>query len=93
MAKRYNLDQKGLLRIRDVTETDNGTRYKCTVRPCVGCDPDSIFIILLFDPEEGKKKLPNYKCNNKVQRRYKKSIVEMVVTNRCYCDLSVFSLH
>lgn len=51
---KYHLDQKGLLQIRDMTETDNGTTYRCTVQPCPGCDPESVFIILLFEPEEGK---------------------------------------
>lgn len=58
---KHNLDQRGILQVRDVTEADNGTMYRCSVRirSCFGCDPESIYInllfdILLFDREEGK---------------------------------------
>lgn len=51
---KFQLDQRGILTIRDVTEDDNGTTYRCTVLPCSGCDPESVFIILLYYPEKGK---------------------------------------
>ncbi|XP_078381396.1 uncharacterized protein LOC144664154 [Oculina patagonica] len=49
---KYHLDQRGLLQIRHIAEADNGTRYRRTVEPSDGRSPDSVFIILLFDPEE-----------------------------------------
>ncbi|KAL9964311.1 hypothetical protein ACROYT_G027935 [Oculina patagonica] len=51
---KYHLDKRGILQIRDMAEADNGTTYRCTVQPCLGCYTESVFIILLFDPEEDK---------------------------------------
>ena len=51
---KYSLDQQGLLQIKDVTKAENGTMYRCAVQTCKACSPESIHIILLFYPEEGK---------------------------------------
>ncbi len=51
---KYHLDERGILQIRDMAEADNGTTYRCSVQPCLGCFTKSVFILLLLDPEEGK---------------------------------------
>ena len=54
----YNLVQRGLglLEIAEVTEADNGTEYRCTV---VSKDRESVHIVLLVQPDEGKFKKKN----------------------------------
>ena len=55
-GSQYNLDRRGLLQIRNVTEDDNGTEYRCTLKKKDG--EESIRIILTFLYEEGKINTP-----------------------------------
>ena len=55
-GSQYNLDRRGLLQIRNVTEEDNGTEYRCTLKKKDG--EESVRIILTFLYDEGKINTP-----------------------------------
>ena len=54
-GSKYDLDRSGLLQIRDMTESDNGTEYRCTLKTDHG--EESIHITFTFVSEEGKNKI------------------------------------